>query len=208
MELKRRLLRRPRPYHDESLAGYIIRLTEANYYSSTNRIFQMSKLRRRAIYANVFHPKQDDLSELSFLCDVPESVLWSMAFPVVNQNPHRRRQMVKVFGDVVSIQALEDLWVKLCPLCLQAEPYYRRLWNLLVVTTCPVHHCLLIHICPACQLPIDWFRNSIVKCSCQEDWRYEGPPNSSRDAGVLEHHCFEQGAYTAHSRHTDGNRVV
>ena len=182
MKLKRRLLRRPRPYPDESLAGYIIRLAEANYYSSTNQIFQMSGLRQRIIYANVFHPKQDDLSQLSFLCDVPESVLWSMAFPVVNKSRHLHKQMVEVFGEVVLTKTLEYLWVKLCPVCLQAEPYYRRIWNLSVVTACSIHDCLLLNTCPACQLPIGWVRNSVVRCSCQEDWRNYQPLESIWDA--------------------------
>lgn len=111
MKLKRRLLRRPKPYPDESLAGYIIRLTEANYYEFPGRIFQMSGLRQRVIYANIFNQEKDDLSRLSFLCDVPETILWSMTFPVVTPHPHRSRQTIKVFGNVVSIKTLDYLWV-------------------------------------------------------------------------------------------------
>lgn len=175
MQLKRRLLRRPRPYPDESLAGYIIRLSEANYYESPQRIFQLSGLRQKVTYVNIFAPEKDDLSQLSLICDVPENILWSMTFPVVTPHPHRRRQTIKVFGNVVSLKTLEYLWVKLCPICLQASPYYRLIWNLSAVTVCPFHYCLLIERCPACQLPIEWFNSSVVRCSCQFDWRNHQP---------------------------------
>ncbi len=39
------LLRTPPPYEDESLAGYIIRLNESNYYDSPNWILQLAGLR-------------------------------------------------------------------------------------------------------------------------------------------------------------------
>ncbi len=191
MELKRRLLRRPRPYPDESLAGYVIRLTEANYYESPSRIFQMSGVRQRVIYANIFNQQKDNLSRLSFLCDVPETVLWSMTFPVVNQNHHRSRQTIKVFGNVVSTKTLDYLWVKFCPICLQASPYYRLIWNLSVVTACPFHCCLLIDKCPACQLPIQWFSPSVVRCSCQFDWRNYQPLALLSEQVTLSKHIYQ-----------------
>ncbi|WP_408036859.1 TniQ family protein [Tolypothrix bouteillei] len=62
MSNTQKLLRRPRPYPDESLAGYIIRLTENNYYHHPKLIFQISGLKTRGVYANVFIPEQDNLS--------------------------------------------------------------------------------------------------------------------------------------------------
>ncbi|MEJ6485772.1 hypothetical protein N0Y54_31565 [Nostoc punctiforme UO1] len=38
------LLRTPTPYEDESLAGYLIRLNESNYYSSPKWILQLAGL--------------------------------------------------------------------------------------------------------------------------------------------------------------------
>lgn len=171
----RRLLRRPRPYPDESLAGYIIRLTETNYYSSSKWIFKMSGLRARGIYANVFNHEKDDLSGLSNISDVEAGILWSMAFPGITFNYSKVVKRAKVFGNVIPTDAINHNQVQLCPICLQEEPYYRLIWGLSVVSACPLHHCLLIDRCPQCQLQILWSRPSVVLCSCQFDWRKSRP---------------------------------
>lgn len=162
VHIARRLLRRPRPYPDESLAGYIIRLTENNYYPDPNWIFQMSGLKRRGIYANVFIPELDDLSRLSQLSGIEENVLWSMSFPSLNQSRSRYENTVKVFGSAVPTYTLTKTRVKLCPICLQSSAYYRLIWNLSVVNTCPFHRCLLIDKCPKCYQDIKWSRPSVA----------------------------------------------
>lgn len=167
----KKLLRRPRPYPMESLASYIIRLAENNYYPNVNWIFQMSGLKKRGIYANVFSPKIDDLSKLCLLSETEEEVLWSMAFSSVNQSRFHSLNTVEAFGNIVPLCALKKNFVKLCPICLDESPYYRQVWNLSIVTVCPFHQCLLINRCPQCQQEIIWSRPSIAKCKCQLDWR-------------------------------------
>jgi TniQ len=46
---------------------------------------------------------------------------------------------------------------QVCPDCLAADavPYFRQVWRLSFVTTCPVHGCLLLDRCPACAAPVD-----------------------------------------------------
>lgn len=59
------LLRTPTPYEDESLAGYLIRLSESNYYYSSNWILQLAGLhinRGILIVKNPYKPSQ--LSQL------------------------------------------------------------------------------------------------------------------------------------------------
>lgn len=191
MELGRRLLRRPRPYSDESLAGYIIRLSQANYYESPKWIFQMSGLRLRGIYANVFNQEKDDLSGLSNISDVEVGMLWSMAFPAVAfSHPNVVRQ-VKVFGNVVLTSTLNYNRVQLCPICLQESPYYRSIWDLSVVSACPFHDCLLINRCPSCHQEIKWSRPSVVRCQCEFDWRCFQPVVLSNKQIALSRHIYK-----------------
>ena len=187
----KRLLRRPRPYPDESLAGYIIRLTEANYYPSPKWIFQMSGLRLRGIYANIFNHEKDDLSRLSNFCDVETDILWSMAFPAITSSYPTVVKQAKVFGNVVPTNALNRNQVQLCPICLQEKPYYRSIWELSVARVCPFHHCLLINRCPQCQLQIQWSRPSVVLCSCQFDWRSCQPLVVESEQMVLSSHIYK-----------------
>ncbi len=191
MELGRKLLRRPRPYADETLAGYIIRLTEANYYSSPHWILQMSGLRSRGIYANVFNKDKDDLSGLSHICEVEESRLWSMAFPVINLSKIRSLNTVEGFEQVISTIALTNNQAKVCPICLKESPYSRQIWDLSVVTACPFHDCLLIHRCPECQLQIKGSRPSVAKCQCQFDWRKFQPRIFKSERIDLSRHIYK-----------------
>lgn len=187
----RRLLRRPRPYGDESLVGYIIRLTEANYYSSPQWIFQMAGLRARGVYANVFNREKDDLSRLSNISDVEADVLWSMAFPVNPFSYPKVVKQVKVLGNVVPSDALNRQQIQLCPICLQEKPYYRFFWELSVVSVCPFHHCLLIDRCPQCQELIGWSRPKVAICSCQFDWRSFRPQVVESEQSTLSSHIYE-----------------
>lgn len=169
MSAHKKLMRRPRPYSDESLASYIIRLTESNYYSDTNWIFQMSGLKKKTRYANLFIKNKDDLSGLSLIADVSESILWSMAFSPVHQIHQGRINNIEVFGGVLPKKALHKNTVKFCPICLESLPYYRLIWDLAFIKICPLHECLLIDKCPQCSNVIKWNRPSITKCKCSQN---------------------------------------
>ncbi len=166
-----KLLCRPRPYQNESLASYITRLSESNYYSSINWIFQISGLRPRVTYANIYTPSKDNLSQLSYLTDVEEGILWSMTFTSMFSNTVRYVNPAKNFVSLLKTSAINKNFIKLCPICLQSEPYYQLIWDLSVVRVCPYHQCLLICRCPQCQQLIHWSKPSIVKCKCEFDLR-------------------------------------
>ena len=117
MYITKKLLRRPRPFRDESLSGYIIRLAQSNYYPSPNWIFKMSSLKKRGIYANLFYSHEDDLQKLSLLSEVEEDILWSMAWTSQRQSNSTFMNTVKIFGDFVPIQSISKQRVKLCPIC-------------------------------------------------------------------------------------------
>ncbi|WP_158506191.1 TniQ family protein [Synechocystis sp. PCC 7509] len=191
MSCNKKLLRRPRPYPMESLAGYIIRLTENNHYPSVNWIFQMSGLKKRGMYANVFSPTIDNLSQLCLLSETEEDVLWSMAFPCVTQTCFPTFNTIQVFGNVVSPYALKKNYVKLCPICLNESAYYRQIWNLSIFTSCPFHQCLLIDRCPQCQRGISWSGASVVKCKCQFDWRSIQPKSIESEQLNLSIHVYK-----------------
>lgn len=65
-----------------------------------------------------------------------------------------------------------------CPLCFERDeiPYYRRIWQLLFVTLCPVHKIVLVATCPTCEAPIEYWkttwRQSVCSCfTCHKDFR-------------------------------------
>ena len=44
--------------------------------------------------------------------------------------------------------------------------YWWAVWDLGLVTTCAVHHCLLVNRCPACERRLAWQRPAVHKCRC------------------------------------------
>ncbi len=109
-----------------------------------------------------------DFSKLARLLSIEESVLWKMAFREYKSNKVAR---VKFFGRSLPTYNLSKLKAKVCPCCLAEKPYCRKIWNLIPLTVCPIHHCLLLDVCPQCDRNIRWNRNSVNECKyCQLDW--------------------------------------
>lgn len=157
-----RLLRTPPPYADESLPGYLVRLTEANYYALPQWWLPLAGLsgtlltswRRLVMTETDFAP----LAEMTGL-PVAEWQAWSAA--TKRASPLRFRI------------------AQLCPACLAEENYCRRAWDELAVTVCPRHQSVLLDRCPACQQRLRWQRSRISVCRCGADWRRTATTNEA-----------------------------
>lgn len=173
MYTHKKLLRRPRPYIDESLIGYIVRLADTNYYPSPNYILRISQLRATGIYNNVFISQVDDFSLLSHITEVEESILWTMAFSWRNSSSstYAFTSLVKAFGENISTALLNKTGGRFCPICWQHKAYYSKVCHLSRVTVCPFHKCFLIDTCSSCNNKIKFFRTSFFKCQCGFDLR-------------------------------------
>ncbi|MEL6439837.1 MAG: TniQ family protein [Cyanobacteria bacterium J06621_8] len=163
------LLRRPRPYADEDLAGYILRLSQVNCYDSPQWIYNLAEIPQYAANGNFCDRTTQDFSKLAQLLSIEESTLWKMAFREYKSSKVAR---VKFFDRSLPTYNLSKLKAKVCPCCLAEKSYCRKIWNLIPLTVCPTHHCLLLDICPQCDRPIRWDRNSVNECKyCELDWR-------------------------------------
>ena len=163
------LLRRPRPYEDEDLAGYILRLSQVNRYSSPQWIYNLAEIPQYAANGNFCDRTTQDFSKLAQLLSIEESTLWKMAFREYKSSKVAR---VKFFGRSLPTYNLSKLKAKVCSCCLAEKSYSRKIWNLIPLTVCPIHHCLLVDICPQCDRPIRWDRSAVNECKyCELDWR-------------------------------------
>ncbi len=60
---------------------------------------------------------------------------------------------------------LTQRYTKVCPLCLDEEDGYGRLfWRCTLILYCPRHRVLLVHSCPTCKGPIPALRPSLTLC--------------------------------------------
>lgn len=166
-----KLLRRAKPYAKESLAGYIVRLTYLNHYSSPDIIFKMAEISDRLCYLNVFFTNKDKLSKLSYITEVPESTLWSMAFSATSYE-HSHTHEVNGFGESFSAKLLNNNYFTICTACLAEKPYYLKVWDLYHVTVCPFHKLRLINSCPSCGKVINLSSPDFFQCKkCKFDFQ-------------------------------------
>ena len=102
----RPLLRTPPPYEDESLAGYLIRLAQSNYYSSPNWILRLAGLQVSKGITLLAQPDQPSpLSQLIKLSDEQLKLMASL--------PHQLGKKVNPVRYIIYKYAR-----KLCPNCL------------------------------------------------------------------------------------------
>jgi len=160
-----KLLVRPNPFPDESLIGYIIRLGESNGYESPSDIVNLaenSPYRYSSDLHKAFHYNllpfskllQKDFSSFTFLFNTPLN------------NLADERLAYKIKSELVQF-----FYLRVCPLCLRESPYYRAMWDLKLITVCPIHKCMLVSSCPDCHQKISIRRNQVVKCICGFDLR-------------------------------------
>jgi hypothetical protein len=153
------LLRTPTPYEDESLAGYILRLADNNYYESPNWILQLAGLKaQQGIYIYEEPSSRSCLSQLIRVEDKQLFLMASLPYETVNESKIRRYTLYKN-------------GIKICPQCLQESAYCRKIWDWDIFKACPKHQCLLIQKCPSCQKDIKWSRPGVQTCKCGFDFR-------------------------------------
>lgn len=118
------LLRHPRPYADEDLAGYILRICQSNGYDSPQWTYTLAGIPQYTANGNFFDRTTRDLSQLALLFSIEESKLWTMAFC-----GHKPSELIRVelFGRSLPTYNLQKQRAKVCPCCLVAEPYCRKL---------------------------------------------------------------------------------
>ncbi|TNC98662.1 MAG: hypothetical protein FD119_133 [Stygiobacter sp.] len=80
--------------------------------------------------------------------------------------------VLKVLGHRLHEDFVQVRQRRYCPLCLREAPYHRALWDISVVTACPVHGVMLTNRCPAGHA-LGWvFTEAVHHChhrSCRAD---------------------------------------
>lgn len=82
---------------------------------------------------------------------------------------------ILVFGQLIPHYIVRRETPKLCPLCLREKNYLRKIWEISIVTACPIHKCLLLDTCLNCSDKIGWERPTINLCQCKFDFREFDP---------------------------------
>jgi hypothetical protein len=181
-DVRVRLLRRGAPRPDENLLGYIVRLTEENGYETPAWITMLGKAGYRGSKwkeigetglsncSLMFYDEAAYYDGLAQVTGATSEAIQRAAYPAA---PPAKRGSVRywMFNEPVS-RTLIGTKPKICPDCLAEQNYCRKIWDLTIMTVCPLHRCSLISSCPQCQQPLRWHRNEVARCHhCGVDWR-------------------------------------
>ena len=176
------LVRISQPHNDENFFGYLLKLSEINYFGGVHWLVQLAGLNPNncaALSKKMLFDPHVDLSALSGLSGEPPELLESLRYPYTKEG-----KTVHFCGHPVSVNALRPMKPKICPACLSESSHTRMVWDLAMVTCCPIHGCLLIDHCPGCSKPVSWHRKGVSTCKCEFDFRTIAPEPAS-EAGSL-----------------------
>jgi transcriptional regulator with XRE-family HTH domain/predicted Zn-ribbon and HTH transcriptional regulator len=170
---------RPQPFAGECLSGYLLRLAEANGQLAVQAfIGQLFPTRQKRLSISIFRWEYpvDNWGELPQFSQLSLPELEKMT--ILPWVAKFRMPPVRQYPDLSSpgtfLQGIIDPNLRVCPLCLQEEPYIRLLWRLAPVRACLRHSCYLQGQCHHCQqklTAIGW-RHRHLRCTgCGADLR-------------------------------------
>jgi hypothetical protein len=163
----------PQRFSDESLQGYLIRVSEANGYLSPRTILellepQMQTAKRISGLAEIVSNTKL-IAALEVSVRAPQGSLTQWAWRAINSGSG---PYFNVRGAVIPVDALMTDHAQVCPVCLAESGYIREEWELSGVTVCTTHAVVLVDHCPICQKPLQVMRSPLLTCShCQFDLR-------------------------------------
>jgi hypothetical protein len=131
------LIYHPRPFDDEGLQGFMLRISEGNYLPNSRYLWEgnQSSLETLAGYLG--------LNDSDPLKTLQQQLNNQGTLPVWNRKYGRA-----------------------CPECLRQQSYWKQYWELSMASCCPHHGLVLQETCHRCGTPINWQRNSLLHCSC------------------------------------------
>lgn len=163
---------REKPYSDESLLGYIIRLTALNGYDTPTWITKCAKLGYIGHQCSFVLNDNVNLEPLARLSGTSVNELQSLLYKSSDGSNGKFASRL-IFGQSVSSYVIRIWEPKICPACIRESEYCRKVWDLTPITACPIHKCLLLYKCPKCQKRVSWVRENIGRCPlpCGYCWR-------------------------------------
>lgn len=164
----KKLLRRPKPRSDESFLGYIIRLAQENGYEDADWLLQKANIKNTSGYFFLFS-SDTNFEVLAQLVGLQTQKLVELSYPWPVGDPDENARIV--LNQRMPISMICPTPNKICPKCLCEADYVRKIWDVIIVTACSVHSCLLVDKCPSCQQSIAFPRNNVSICECGFDWK-------------------------------------
>ncbi len=146
-----KLLVRPRPFDHEAAISYLIRISQANGFSTPRQLWLAMQ--------NGEDPTS--LNELMNWMGVRIDSEASLLGPV----PHYWKSSVHVMSGL-GINDYNHHFMRWCPRCLAESQHLHSMWGLKLQCVCEKHGTPLTDCCPSCGVLQRFERSNIGQCSC------------------------------------------
>jgi hypothetical protein len=156
------LLRTPNPLGDESILGYVLRVSETNGYDTPWHVFRHAGYEQGEMItagmtvqrlAAILGKNPDQLEKHAYLGTdkdgKPEYRL--------NGRPIGRR---------LTFSPLRLNRPAICIACVKEQGFANVCWDASVYVACPLHRSMLLQRCPACNCGLTWLRPGLLTCRC------------------------------------------
>lgn len=156
------------PVAGESLVGFLLRLAGHNSLTDVKWLVGMAEI--PASDPKVLS-RGRGLGKLSRITGIAETTLVDLAYWPLP------RSQTWFFGHHLDRDLLTANHRRMCPLCMKEAAFHRAIWDLSIVTVCPVHGIRLIDRCPTCGRMLSWTSAPLSYCPCGAD--LTSTPNTS-----------------------------
>nr|WP_281500776.1 TniQ family protein [Kordiimonas marina] len=155
------------PQAAESVLGYMVRLTEANYYPNTDWTYKLFGINNACFgWSQTYRVSK----QISDLLGSKEYVFRRSACMPRGSGNHRKLSLDGVHEfDVMDMRAKAP---NICPKCLAEFGYLFAAWEFISLKVCPRHRCYLLDRCQQCLSSFSWRRANVSRCqNCDFDFR-------------------------------------
>ena len=168
-----RLLFRVDPLPRESPRGYLCRVAQEHGYCGPLSLAQIAGLPTSGL------ERDDSVKQIAHVLRLEPEEWQAMYYRHIRGN--NRFDDRSFYGQRISDDDLNYDRPRICPGCLKESPIWWAVWDLGLVTTCPIHRCHLVNQCPACKRRLAWQRPFVHKCRCGLDLRTITAEAATRD---------------------------
>lgn len=157
------LVHTPTPKPDESLMGFVLRVSDENGYETPWHILKLAGFSQDEMDTAGF-----PVAKLASILGCHPEQLERIAY--CHGKPRQRfKLLAHDLGSDLKNGPLRLRRPGFCPACVQELGYVEAFWDLSAAIACPLHKRIALRGCPSCGQSLRWFRPGLLTCECGHD---------------------------------------
>ena len=196
------LLRRPKPFCNETLESYFVRLSDENGYIRFTIMISLLKsalavnnenlalqLPVKLEQINLYHANTSTVERYKALIALSQLTLKNKGqiarLALMRGGDKYSKGLTSVYRDRITYPRifLRSSGIPVCPFCLRLKSYIPQYWHFSPYICCHLHNIKMIEYCPECGAHINYMKSlSVSNCVCGFDFSsYEPSETTSKE---------------------------